>query len=120
MGGSSPSVQFAFAIRRCRGCDWPSVVVGIGESGKTYFFQCRSCGAIHNHRRCHILKYIFRLAYFTVLFMRPVAKRRHRIITLYVLALNGISMPEIRELIARKAGVCGNKFFLRILCIGIE
>jgi hypothetical protein len=99
--------QLVFARRRCRKCDWPSVGICIGGLGKgVHRYQCRSCGSKHTYKRKNqLIPFIFKLTFYAMLFKRPVAKRRHRITTLGVLALKGIDMPEIRELIVRMAGL---------------
>ena len=103
----APDVQFAYARRRCRKCDWPSIVVCMGGVGKGgYRFQCRSCGSKHTYiRKNQLLKWIFKLTFYSILIQRPVTKRRHLLTALGVLATKGIHMPEVREMIVRKAGL---------------
>lgn len=105
--GAESAPQLVFARRRCLKCDWPSVGVCIGGLGRGVIcFQCRSCGSKHTYKRkSQLIPWIFKLTFYSMLFKRTVAKRRHRITTLGVLARKGIDMPEIRELIVRMAGL---------------
>lgn len=107
--GAESAPQLVFARRRCRKCDWPGICVDGGpddDESEVYFFLCRSCGSKHTYKRKNqLIPFIFKLTFYAMLFKRPVAKRRHRITTLGVLALKGIDMPEIRELIVRMAGL---------------
>lgn len=105
--GAESAPQLVFARRRCRKCDWPSVGICLAGLGKgLHHYQCRSCGSKHTYKRNkQLIPFIFKLTFYAMLFKRPVAKRRHRITTLGVLALKGVDMPEIRELIVRIAGL---------------
>lgn len=97
------SSQFAFAKRCCLKCYFPSSCYGGTRDG--YRYRCKSCGtSLLYSRKRQLLKWIFKLTYYSHLFSIPVLRARTRASRLLALyALRGIPEPELRRNIVRMA-----------------
>lgn len=97
--------QLDFARRRCLVCDWwPSIMVSGSGKGKTRY-QCRACGSLHTRNRRDLLKWVLKLAFYSALWMRRSRRRAERLMALHALSIRGVTTPDIREIIIRKAGL---------------
>ena len=102
---SESTSQFNFAARRCRKCDWPCVGSGISVRGVVYI--CRACGWVGEYsRRACLLRWVFQLTFFSVLFRDPQRRarsRERRMVALH--AIHRIYEQALREKIIKLVGL---------------